>query len=111
MFYKANDNNFHTLLKGVSIKTVLVGEKTLFSEIRMMKGSQLPMHAHPQEQTGRLLHGKLVLTVGGEKSEMRPGDCWIVPGNVVHGAEVLEDSVVIEIFAPVREDYLKYYTK
>jgi quercetin dioxygenase-like cupin family protein len=108
MFYKSTDGNFQKVLDGISIKTLVFGEKMLFSEFRMEQGSKLPMHKHPQEQTGRLLHGKIALTIGAEKSVLNPGDCWLVPANTEHGAEILEDSAAIEVFSPVREDYLQY---
>ncbi|HMB22964.1 MAG: cupin domain-containing protein [Chloroflexota bacterium] len=111
MFYKSSDDHFQAVIKGISIKTLVVGEKTLLSEFHMEKGSQLPMHSHPQEQTGRLLKGRIILTIADEKAELNPGDCWIVPGNAMHCAEILEDSVAIEVFSPVREDYLQYFQK
>lgn len=111
MFYKSTDGNFQTVLAGISIKTLVVGEKMLFSEFRMEKGSRLPPHSHPQEQTGRLLKGKLILSIGDEKSEILPGDCWIVPGNIEHEAEVMEESIAIEVFSPIREDYLRFLPK
>jgi quercetin dioxygenase-like cupin family protein len=52
-----------------------------------------------------------VLSIGSEKKEMQPGDCWSVPGGTGHGAQILEDSIAIEVFSPVREDYLQYYAK
>jgi quercetin dioxygenase-like cupin family protein len=111
MFYKNTNSNFERIIEGISIKTLLYGDKTLLSEFHMEKGSNLPMHSHPQEQTGRLLKGRIILTIADEKAELNPGDCWIVPGNVIHGADVIEESIVIEVFSPVREDYLKYYKK
>ncbi|HSA99074.1 MAG TPA: cupin domain-containing protein, partial [Anaerolineales bacterium] len=99
------------IIEGISIKTLLHGEHMLFSEFHMGKGSKLPMHSHPQEQTGRLLKGKVILTIADEKAELNPGDCWDVPSNVIHGVEVIEESIAIEVFSPVREDYLKYYKK
>jgi quercetin dioxygenase-like cupin family protein len=111
MFYKSSEDCFQKILEGISIKTLVVGEKMLFSEFHMEAGSRLPMHSHPQEQTGRLLQGRVILTIGGEKAELNPGDCWIVPGNMIHGAEVVEESVAIEVFAPVREDYLQYFQR
>lgn len=109
MFYKSSNDHFQEIIKGISIKTLVVGEKTLLSEFHMEKGSQLPMHSHSQEQTGRLLKGSILLTIADEKAEMKPGDCWIVPGNTMHCAEILEDAVAIEMFSPVREDYLQYF--
>jgi quercetin dioxygenase-like cupin family protein len=111
MFYKNTDSNFERIVEGISIKTLLCGEKMLFSEFHMEKGSTLPMHSHPQEQTGRLLKGKIILTIAEERTELNPGDCWSVPGNVMHGADVIEESIAIEVFSPVREDYLKYYKR
>jgi quercetin dioxygenase-like cupin family protein len=48
----------------------------------------------------------LGLIIGDERFDAKPGDSWCIPGDVVHGAEILEDSVVVEVFSPVREDYL-----
>ena len=50
--------------------------------------------------------GKIRLSIGAEEFEAQPGDSWCIPGGVEHGAEVIEDSVAIEVFSPVREDYL-----
>ena len=108
MFYKKNNDRYKPLLSGISLKTLVYGEKTLFSEFRLEKDSLLPLHAHPQEQTGYLISGRMRLFVGDEVYEVEPGDSWCVPGNVAHRAEILADSVAIEVFSPVREDYLAY---
>jgi len=50
--------------------------------------------------------GRIRLTIGGERFEVRPGDGWCIPGGVEHRAEILEDAVAIEVFSPVRADYL-----
>jgi len=46
------------------------------------------------------------LTVGRDIHEVLPGDSWCIPGDVLHCAECLEDAVAVEVFSPVREDYL-----
>jgi quercetin dioxygenase-like cupin family protein len=46
------------------------------------------------------------LTIGDETHDVRCGDSWCIPGDVDHGAAILQDSVAIEVFSPVREDYL-----
>jgi quercetin dioxygenase-like cupin family protein len=66
----------------------------------------LPFHKHPCEQTGYLVSGHLVLVIAGQRYEMTPGSSWSIPGDVEHGAEVEENSVAVEVFSPVREDYL-----
>jgi quercetin dioxygenase-like cupin family protein len=51
------------------------------------------------------------LTIGSECFDVLPGGSWCIPANVEHGAEIVEDSVAIEVFIPAREDYLKYLQK
>ncbi len=106
MFYKKNETNFKKALEGVSFKTLVYGNKTLLSEFRLEKGSIVPMHQHPYEQTGYMISGRMNFTIGDEKIVAGPGDSWSIPENMGHGVEVLEESIVIEVFSPVREDYL-----
>ena len=93
-------------IEGIEKKTLVYGEKSLLTEFRLEGGRNLPQHAHPQEQTGYLVSGHLRLTIGDETFDVHPGDSWCVPGDVEHGAQIVEDSVAIEVFAPLREDYL-----
>ena len=106
MFYKKDQRGYKQVLEGVGLKTLTYGEKMLLTEFRLAKGSQLPRHAHSQDQTGYLVAGRIQLAIGDEIIEMEAGDSWYVPGGVEHGAAILADSVAIEVFSPVREDYL-----
>ena len=106
MFYKAQDNGFKQTMPGIQIKTLVYGENTLLSQFKLAGGHTLPVHTHPHEQTGYLVSGRLKLTIGDETFDVAPGDSWCVPGSTPHGAEVPEDAVAIEVFSPVREDYL-----
>lgn len=94
------------VVPGVRRKTLAVGQKGLMSKFYLDAGSTLPKHQHPHEQIGYLVSGALVLHVGMESCKMMPGDSWAVPGGVEHWAEVLETAEAIEVFVPVREDYL-----
>ena len=106
MFHKRNDSGYKEAAEGVRLKTLVHGAKTLLSEFRLEGGRSLPSHSHPHEQTGYLVSGRLGLIIGDERFDAKPGDSWCIPGDVVHAAEILEDSVVVEVFSPVREDYL-----
>jgi quercetin dioxygenase-like cupin family protein len=106
MFYKHGPDAYKQVLKGIKLKTLVFGDNTLLAEFRLKQGSQLPRHAHSQEQTGYLISGRIRLSIGNDISEMEPGDSWCVPSNIEHGAEILVDSVAIEVFSPIREDYL-----
>ena len=106
MFRKKGSAESRQLVHGVHLSTLVHGEKTLMGEFKIAKGSVIPAHAHPHEQTGIMISGKLRFKVEAEIFDAGTGDSWCIPGNVEHSAEALEDSVVVEVFAPVREDYL-----
>ncbi len=106
MFYKKDEKGYRKAIEGIHLKTLVHGEKTLLCEFKLKKGRVLPSHRHHHEQTGYLIAGRMTLMVGDERLEAEPGDSWCIPGNVEHSAEILEDSVAIEVFSPVREDYI-----
>lgn len=106
MFYKSENIGYKQPLAGIKFKTLVYGERTLFAEFLLKKGSKLPAHRHPHEQTGYLVGGRIRLCIGEETFEAEPGDSWCIPGDVDHSAEVIADSIAIEVFSPVREDYL-----
>lgn len=106
MFAKDDARPLELVVSGVQRKTLAVGESTLMSKFVLEAGSELPLHQHPHEQIGFLVSGKIILTIGGESCSLEPGDSWAVPGGVEHKAVVLEHTEVIEVFYPVRQDYL-----
>lgn len=74
----------------------------------MKKNSILFEHSHINEQTGYLVYGKIELSINGVSMLINPGDSWNIPSNAKHKAEIIEDSLAIEIFSPRRDDYFKY---
>ncbi len=106
MFNKSSKNGYSIPLEGIERKTLVYGEKTLMSEFRLKKGSIVPLHSHPHEQAGCLVSGKVKFIAGSEETICNPGDSWCIAGDKEHGAEALQDSVLVEVFSPVREDYL-----
>ncbi len=106
MFRKGNDLGYLPALEGIVRKTLVHGEKMLMTEFRLNKGAVLPRHSHQHEQTGYLVKGRMLLSIGSEQYEAQAGDSWSIPADMEHGARILEDSIAIEVFSPVRDDYL-----
>jgi quercetin dioxygenase-like cupin family protein len=106
MFERRSDRGYRPALEGIERKTLVHGEKTLMTEFRMRKGAVLRRHSHPHEQTGYLVKGRIRLLIGTEAYNAQADDSRRIPGGVEHGADILEDSVAIEVFSPVRDDYL-----
>ena len=62
-------------------------------------------HSHPHEQMVYIVRGRIRFEHPGGVFDVGPGDSFLVPGNVEHQASALEDSEVLDIFTPMREDY------
>ena len=106
MFVKYDSKDFLTPIDGIEMKTFAYGEKSLLTRFHLKKGGVLPKHSHPHEQTGFMVSGKMKLFIDGKEFLAEPGDTWSIKGDVNHWAEIIEDSVAIEVFSPLREEYL-----
>lgn len=73
---------------------------------RMRKGWRGTSHSHPQEQMVYVISGSIEISADERSYRAQPGDSFIVASNSTHQATALEDSVVLDVFTPTREDYL-----
>jgi quercetin dioxygenase-like cupin family protein len=104
-FYSSDERASKTLFGEISAKTFW-GDKMLISLVDLPARSVVPLHSHPHEQVGYLVKGSVTFTIGDEKKLLTVGDVWVIPGGVEHMVETGdEDSLAIDIFSPVREDY------
>jgi len=106
MFMPGQADGYRQVIAKIEMKTLVHGANTLMAEFRLARGAALPAHHHPHEQTGYLVSGHIDLTIDDKTFAVKPGDSWCIPGGVRHSAAAREDSVAVEVFAPVREDYL-----
>lgn len=106
IFRAAGEDGYVTMASGIRRRTLVHADNTLLAAFRLDAGSHIPEHSHPEEQTGYLVSGHMTFHTGGDSRDTRPGDAWSIPGGVPHAVDVLEDSLVIEVFSPVRKDYL-----
>jgi len=64
------------------------------------------MHAHENEQVSFVLDGALKFKIDGREIIVRGGEVLQIPGTVPHEVEVLEDTLVVDVFSPVRQDWI-----
>ncbi len=83
------------------------GEAMTLAQITIATGTVVPSHEHPNEQIATVVSGRLRFVVGSEECEVGAGESVLIPGGVPHRVEALEDSVVLDAFAPRREDWLR----
>jgi quercetin dioxygenase-like cupin family protein len=89
---------------GVHRRTMGTTDKVMLCEFFLERGT--PEHSHMNDQIGYLVYGKLEFRVGDETRICQPGDSWAVPGGMLHAANALVDSLVLEAFSPPRNDYI-----
>ena len=106
MIVKNKSKESVTPIVGIARKTLAVGEKGLLAEFILEAGVNLPPHTHPHEQIGYLVSGALNFIIDGQEYSALPGDSWAIPGHIEHSAKAVEKSVAIEVFVPIREDFL-----
>lgn len=91
---------------GLTRKVMAYNDKLFLAEHQMVKGWVGSVHSHPHDQVVYVVRGHLRVTCQGKTFEIRSGDSFVVRGDVEHGASALEDSLVIDVFTPCREDYI-----
>jgi quercetin dioxygenase-like cupin family protein len=103
---KHQDGNISGPEPGLKRRVLAYNEKLFLVEHEMAKGWVGTLHSHPHDQIVYVIHGHLKVTCQGKMFELRTGDTFAVRGGVEHGASAVEESLVIDVFTPWREDYL-----
>ncbi|MBS4007389.1 MAG: cupin domain-containing protein [Clostridium sp.] len=94
------------VMEGVERETLSVGKNLMVVRITFKKGAEVPFHTHEHEQSSYIQSGCLKLLIDEEEIVLTEGMSAIVPPNAKHKAIALKDTVDINSFTPVREDYL-----
>lgn len=92
--------------KGVTFELLAVGEQSMVTKMLYKVGNHVPLHSHPNEQSGYVISGNYRLTFLGQDNMLGPGDSYAIPANVEHTLTVLEGGEVLDVFTPPRPDYL-----
>jgi cupin superfamily acireductone dioxygenase involved in methionine salvage len=66
----------------------------------------VPFHKHPNEISGYVISGKYNLKFDGQEYTLSTGDTYSIPANVEHSIEIIEAGEVVDVFSPIRQDYL-----
>ena len=97
---------------GVTRRTLASGDNLTLVQIDCVAGAVVPEHTHPHEQAGTVASGRITLRVGGEgapEREIGPGGGYLIPGGALHLVRAIEAARLIEVFAPVREEFAHDY--
>jgi quercetin dioxygenase-like cupin family protein len=105
--HRWEEAGFEQLSPSVSRQAVH-GETMTVARFRLRGGTLIERHEHVNEQIATVLRGRLKFLLGdGDEHVVAAGETIVLPPNVPHAAEVLEDSEVLDVFAPVRDDWVR----
>lgn len=82
-------------------------EKIMMVKVEFIKGAIGTLHKHPHTQSTYVVSGKFEVTIDLDKKILEQGDGFLAPSNSIHGVICLEAGVLLDVFSPVREDFLK----
>ncbi len=88
-------------------RQMVVGDRLMVCRLRLRPHVVTAVHSHPHEQITLVERGRVLFTIDGEPRAVAAGDVLLFPSGVPHGATMLDEEVVlIDIFTPIREDFL-----
>lgn len=87
-------------------RKVISGEKAMVAQVFISRGGVVPIHQHESEQISYIISGALRFELEGKEMIVRAGEVLHIPSNVPHSATALEDTLDLDIFSPIRTDWL-----
>ncbi len=87
-------------------RKIVTGEREMLAQVYLKKGALVPIHSHDAEQMTYVLQGALKFLIGGEEITVREGEVLHIPSGVLHQAEALDDTFELDLFSPIRTDWL-----
>jgi quercetin dioxygenase-like cupin family protein len=106
LFFNTQKMDWEELGGGVSRQIMGYDDKIMLVKVKFTKGAVGKPHAHFHSQTSYVVAGSFEVTVGDRKQVLLEGDSFYIPPNVVHGALCLEAGILVDVFSPVRQDFL-----
>lgn len=88
-------------------RKVIHARNLTIARLKLLKDALVPEHSHVNEQVTTVERGALKFFMEGGEQVVRAGESLTIPPNVPHKVEALEDSVAVDVFSPVREDWLR----
>ncbi len=87
-------------------RKIVAGEREMLVQTYLKKGALVPRHSHESEQMTYVLQGALKFLIGGEEITVREGEVLLSPSWVEHQAEALDDTFELDVFSPIRQDWI-----
>jgi quercetin dioxygenase-like cupin family protein len=107
-FIENNSREWENAGEGVRRKILGYDDALMMVRVEFKKGAIGYLHHHPHRQVSYIERGSFEVQIGGEKKILRAGDCYFASPNIEHGVVALEESRLLDVFAPMREDFVNH---
>lgn len=91
---------------GIKRKVMSYNDDIMLVKVAFEQGGIGALHTHPHLQISYIASGAFEITIGDDQKILKEGDVYFVPSGILHGAVCLETGVLIDVFSPMREDFL-----
>ena len=105
--FVTGDGGWETVAQGVTRKILGYDDALMMVVVKFETGAIGALHHHPHRQVSYVATGKFDTEIDGVKRVLKAGDCFFVAPELVHGVVALEPGMLIDVFTPAREDFLK----
>ncbi|TDE44884.1 cupin domain-containing protein [Flavobacterium rhamnosiphilum] len=105
-FYVESENPWEAVAEGVKRQITGYDVSIMMVKVAFEKGGIGPIHQHYHSQTSYVVSGKFEVTINDEKKILQAGDAFYIEPNILHGAICLEGGMLIDVFSPIREDFI-----
>jgi quercetin dioxygenase-like cupin family protein len=106
-FQFENEVAWEDVGNGITRQIYGYDDKIMLVKAKFVQGGVGSLHSHHHSQVTYVDSGVFEMSIGDEKKIIRKGDGYYVPPHVVHGCVCIEEGMLIDVFSPHREDFLK----
>lgn len=106
-FFKEEETQWEFVGEGVQRQIVGFDDRVMMVNVKFEEGAIGPLHNHHHIQVTHIADGAFEVTIEEEIRILKKGDSFYIPSNKIHGVVCLEEGILIDVFSPMREDFIK----
>ncbi len=107
LFFNNEETEWEVVGDGIQRQIVGFDDKIMMVNVKFDKGAIGVLHSHPHSQVTHIAEGQFEVTIDGETKILKKGDSFYIPSNIIHGVVCVDDGMLIDVFSPIREDFMK----
>lgn len=107
LFFKNEETEWEVVGEGIQRQIVGFDDRVMMVNVKFDEGAIGTLHSHHHTQVTHIAAGQFEVTIDGETEILKKGDSFYIPSNKIHGVVCLEEGMLIDVFSPIRENFMK----